>query len=297
MATNGAEYEYDSGVLDPDWNSLNSTFDKYDSKGEDPGNDKYVAHSTCDPADNTCVPVVGTGFRLFDTDGITPIDYGREIKIKTGAQDQTSAGWFQPVQLRASDNGAKDYCDNIKGCSGVTNIIGETIETENGNMVGPTDQCLWTDKDSLASQDPTAKWVPDYFGKDKNGNPVGAVVSDDYPVNQSPRIVPLPVINPDEFFATDPNGHTELTVRNILGFFIDHPEGKGGQQTDGRLPGQRPWILCRRQRGGPVRVVHHPDRPDSLGRARGISQWVSASPSSAPPTASSKSCCEGQTSA
>lgn len=231
--SNGPEYEYDLSAdkIDPDWNSLTSTFDKYDSKGEDPGNDKYVPHQTCDPGGGGTGCTVGTGYRLFAEDGITPIDYGREIKIKTGAQDQTSAGWFMPVQLKPTDNGAKDYCNNIKECSGVTNIINQVIETENGNMVGPTDQCLWTDKDSLANQDPTAKWVPDYFGTDKNGNPVGAVVSKDYPVNQSPRIVPLPVINPDEFFATDPNGHTELTIRNILGFFIDHAEGKGGQQT------------------------------------------------------------------
>ena len=231
-STGGAEYEYNTRAdkIDPDWNSLTSTFDKYDSKGEDPNNDLYVPHTTCDPAGSGDDCIVGTGFRLFDDAG-NPIDYGREIKIKTGSQDQTSAGWFMPIQLQPSDSGAKDYCNNIKGCSGVTNIVGQTVETENGNMVGPTDQCLWTDKDSLYSKDPTAKWVPDYFGPGK-----GAVVSDDFPVNQSPRIVPLPVINPDEFFATDPNGHTELTLRNILGFFISHTEDKGGHtQTVGYL--------------------------------------------------------------
>ena len=228
---NENDYYKNADKVDNDWNALTSSFDKYDVKGSkgpvEP--DLYVPHTTCDPGGGGAGCVVGTGYRLYDTDG-TPIDYGREMKIKTGAQDQTSAGWFMPVQLKAADSGAKDYCNNIKECSGVTNIIDQVIETENGNMVGPTDQCLWTDKDSLYNQDPTAKWVPDYFGKDKNGNDVGAVVSDDYPVNQSPRIVPLPVINPDEFFATDPSGHTQITIRNILGFFIDHAEGKGGQQ-------------------------------------------------------------------
>ncbi len=228
------EYDYlkNADKVDNDWSSLTSSFDKYDVKGSknpvEP--DLYVEHVTCDPAGGGAGCVVGTGYRLFATDGVTPVDYGREIKIKTGAQDQTSAGWFMPVQLTPDDSGAKDYCNNIKGCSGVTNLIGQTLDTENGNMVGPTEQCLWTDKDSLASQDPTARWVPDYFGLDKNGNPVGAVVSDNYPPNQSPRIVPLPVVNPDLFFASDPNGHTEVQVSNILGFFIDHAEGKGGQQ-------------------------------------------------------------------
>lgn len=228
--TYGPEYEHEKEAgSDRDWDPLTSTFDKYDAKGEDPGKDLYEPHGGCDPGGGGEGCTVGTGFRLFDEEGKV-VDYGSEIKIKTGAQDQTSAGWFMPVRLAPGDSGAKDYCENIKGCSGVTNIIGETISTENGNMVGPTSQCLWTDKDSLYSQDPTARWEPDAL----NGK--GAVVSDDYPINQSPRIVPLPVINPDEFFKTDPNGHTELTVRNILGFFIERSENTGGHtQTVGRL--------------------------------------------------------------
>jgi hypothetical protein len=183
----------------------------------------------CPPGTGSCG--IGTGYRLFDTDGVTPIDYGREVKIKTGSQDQTSAGWFLPVRLKPGDAGASDYCDNIKQCSGVQNIIGQTIETENGNMVGPTRQCLFDDADSLYSQDPTAHWDPNGLGPGR-----GAIVSDDFGPNQSPRIVPLPVINPDEFFATDPNGHTSMTVRNILGFFIDRQEGNGGHTiTVGRL--------------------------------------------------------------
>jgi hypothetical protein len=54
--------------------------------------------------------------------------------------------------------------------------------------------------------------------------------------------VPMPVINPDELFAGDPNGQTSLTIRNILGFFVERQEGNGGQtRTVGRLvnvPGQ-----------------------------------------------------------
>ena len=37
VATNGAEYEYNTQTdkVDPDWDFLNSTYDNYDSKGED----------------------------------------------------------------------------------------------------------------------------------------------------------------------------------------------------------------------------------------------------------------------
>jgi Flp pilus assembly protein TadG len=236
VATGGTEYEYNSDLIDPDWNHLTSTYDNYDSKGEDYTNkDLYVAHTTCPPDDPTSC-VVGTGFRLFD-DKNNPIDYGREIQIKTGAQDQTSAGWFMPLRLNDDDSGANDFCANIKGCSGVTNMIGQTVQTETGNMVGPTEQCLWTDKDSLYNQDKNAKWYDDK----------GGIWSPEYPaLNSSPRIVPLPVISPETFFSTNPNGMSPVTISNIFGFFIEgtidkdgnkiYGPGTGGQQlTFGRI--------------------------------------------------------------
>jgi len=231
-ATNGAESEYAAGVPDPDWDYLTSTFDKYDSHS--PENDLYVRPSICDPPDPNCPQ--GTGFRPFDQNG-NVVDYGREIEIHTGAQDQTSAGWFAPVRLHAGDSGAADYCMRIKDCTNDDPVaIGQVIDTENGNMVGPTDQCLFSDDDSLYNRDPTAHWEPNYFGAGK-----GAVVGA-YGVNNSPRIVPMPVIDPDEFFATDPNGHTSVTIRNILGFFVERQDGHGGHSvTVGRLinvPGQ-----------------------------------------------------------
>jgi len=237
-AANPAEHDYDNAPnhIDPDFNFLDSSFDKYPYPGMktpvEP--DYYVQAVNCPNPPNGCVPTPGTGYRPYAEDGTTPVDYGRQVEIHTGSQDQNSAGWFAPVRLHAGISGAKDYCTAIKECDpSLTNGIGETISTENGDMVGPTVQCLFTDKDSLFNEDPTAHWVQP--GVDPQW-PNGAVLSDDYPPNQSPRIVPLPVINPDEFFATDPNGHTTLTIRNILGFFVEDQIGKGGQTvTRGRL--------------------------------------------------------------
>jgi Flp pilus assembly protein TadG len=227
------EHDYDTGVLDPDFDPFSSTFDKYDISGEknplEP--DYYVNSVNCDPADVGCTPVAGTGWRPFADDGITPIDYGKLVEIHTGSQDQTSAGYFQPVRLHPGDSGAKDYCASIKSCDPtVSDSIGQVISTENGNMVGPTDQCLFTDKDSLTSVDPDAEWVVDA------AHPNGAVVSPLYGDNQSPRIVPLPVISPEEYYSSDPHGHGDLTIHNILGFFIEDQIGKGGHTvTRGRL--------------------------------------------------------------
>jgi Flp pilus assembly protein TadG len=229
------EHDYDHGVQDPDFDAFTSTFDKYPISGggkpipfED---DYYVNAVNCDPTDTGCTPVAGTGWRPFADDGVTPIDYGRLVEIHTGSADETSAGYFQPVRLHPGDSGAKDYCTNIKSCDAtVSNSIGGVISTENGNMVGPTKSCLFTDPDSLANQDPTARWVVDA------AHPNGAVVSDAYGDNQSPRIVPMPVISPEEYFSSDPNGHTSLTIHNILGFFIEDQIDHGGHTvTRGRL--------------------------------------------------------------
>ena len=230
------DYNINADHHDPDFDPFDSTFDKYPYSGmkttvED---DYYVNMVNCDPNNKACTPIPGTGWRPFADDGTTPIDYGRMIEIHTGSQDQNSAGYFQPVRLHAGDSGAKDYCLNIEKCDPtVSNFIGQVISTENGNMVGPTDQCLFTDKDSLYNTDPSAHWVNP--GDDPN-YPNGAVLSDDYPPNQSPRIVPMPVISPEEFYASGPNGHTTLVIHNILGFFIEDQIAKGGHTvTRGRL--------------------------------------------------------------
>jgi hypothetical protein len=228
ISTNGAESEYGNGQIDPDWNQ-DASFDKYDIPGNQPPlePDLYVPPTADDP---------GTGFRLYDDAG-NPVDYGRVIELHDGSQDQTSAGWFKSIRLKPDDSGLADYCANIRQCSGVTNIIGQEVSTENGNMPNAIRDCVFglgngsLAEDSLVSQDPDAVWDPDYYGE---GN--GAVVSPLFGPNQSPRIVPLPVISPEDFFAADPSGQETLVVTNILGFFIEGYTGQGGQlRMFGRL--------------------------------------------------------------
>ena len=222
MATNPAtpESEHLGGLLDPDWN-MNESFDKYCTNGPcTQENDYYEAPALCPPGTLNCNP--GTGFRLYDQNG-NVVDYGRQVILKGGSQSQTSSGFFQPIQLTPSSSGAQDYCDAIKECSGALNYIGQTLQTEQGNMVGPTRQCTFTDGDSLYNKDPNAHWDPNYFG---TGH--GAVVGGNFGPNQSPRIVPVAVIDPDQFYASGPNGSTTITITNILGFFVDSQINHGG---------------------------------------------------------------------
>jgi Flp pilus assembly protein TadG len=224
-------HDFDKGVPDPDFDAFTSTYDQYPISGGGPKipweDDYYVADTTCDPTDTNCTVTPGTGWRPYGPDGTTPVDYGRRVEIHTGAQDQTSAGYFQPVRLHPGDSGANDYCMNIKECDpSVSNFIGQVISTENGNMVGPTKQCLFTDKDSLKNEDPNAKWNDQT--KQIEGSCAPGICPDGNYHAQSPRIVPLPVISPKEYFSTDPNGHTTLVIHNILGFFVEDQIGKGG---------------------------------------------------------------------
>jgi hypothetical protein len=207
--------------LDPDWN-MNGSFDRYPQNPSDPPfeDDYYERPALCPPGTQNCDP--GTGFRLYDQNG-QPVDYGRPVNLKTGSQGQTTPGWFMPIRLSPQDQGAADYCQDIKQCSGTLNFIGQTVDVETGNMVGPTSQCTFTDADSLKSKDPNAYWDPNYFG---TGH--GAVVGGNYGPNQSPRIVPIAVVDPDEFLKAGPNGMTTITIRNILGFFVDSLVGQGG---------------------------------------------------------------------
>ena len=87
-------------------------------------------------------------------------------------------------------------------------------------MVGPTSQGIQTliAKDSGASWDVATKTI------------VGSSKS---PATKSPRVVPIGVMNVDQYLAQDPNGSTPvIRMENIYGFFI---EGMGDVNPDGSM--------------------------------------------------------------
>ncbi len=52
----------------------------------------------------------------------------------------------------------------------------------------------------------------------------------------SPRIVAVPLINPDALMAAFKNGRTTVPIGNIAGFFIEGVDGSGvNQVVTGRL--------------------------------------------------------------
>jgi Flp pilus assembly protein TadG len=186
----------------------NDTFDRYNLNGKNKGQllpnpDSYTAPTKADP---------GTGFTVAD-------NYGQQITLKTGSS--FSGGWFQPVDVPrsgSSDTGANLYRDNLASWNGSAVSIGDYLPAETGNMVGPTNQGIG----ALVALDPSARWNDKTYSIDNSCAPTCA--------SFSPRIIALPLFDPDEFqfntanntWPNCPGGGSCVHVTNIIGFFVDH---------------------------------------------------------------------------
>jgi len=190
-------------------------FEKYITNGPNKGTpdplltppDNYIPPTTSSP---------GTGFHPFNPDKSYTTDYGRQIRLTVGDKTdfQFASGWFAPLALFDS-TGGNDYKNNIKGCVGTTYEIGQDIpvDTEPGLKVGPTEQAVNSDVDSIVNRDPTAVW-------DTTLNPpYGGIANSAFGV--SPRIVLVPLVNPDQMAEVNKGGRTTVTISNIMGFFVE----------------------------------------------------------------------------
>lgn len=200
-----------------------STFDRYSTgQGQAPPQepDLYVPPGPDGP---------GTGFRL-------PEDEGRQFAIKVDSNQNAvvSPGWFRAIRLPRLDGqtGGNVYRNNITTCGGLpssyaapgtvcpANIGNQDaaywaergcFATEPGNMVGPTRQGI----EELILRDGGAYW-----GSGPDGP--GIMGSNFDPPTSSPRVVPIGLLDIDNFLAQDPSGaNGVLRLINIYGFFIE----------------------------------------------------------------------------
>jgi Flp pilus assembly protein TadG len=212
--------------------TVDSTFDKYIDSGPSSGTpdpaidppDLYIAPTEDDP---------GTGFHPFNADHSYTSDYGLPLVLKAGNNNdfQFGSGWFKALSFGGP--GGAVYEDNIKGCVGITYKIGDELEVDNepGAKVGPTRQGVMTDSDSLYNQDPTAFWDPTMNGGRGGVNGSAFAVS--------PRIVAVPLVNPDIIAEVNKGGRTTVPISNIMGFFIEGmtPDNKGVMGRLMTMPG------------------------------------------------------------
>jgi Flp pilus assembly protein TadG len=194
-----------SETQSPPWD-LGDTFDRYYQNGKNKGQvlpnpDSYVAPTKVDP---------GTGFTVDE-------NYGQQVTLKTGGS--LSGGWFQPVDVPrngSSDTGANLYRDNLASCNGLAVSIGDYLPAETGNMVGPTTQGI----SALIAQDPNATFNTSTKTIEMSCVPICAPFS--------PRIIALPLFDPDEFqydttnttWPNCPGGGSCVHVTNLIGFFV-----------------------------------------------------------------------------
>jgi hypothetical protein len=169
-----------------------------------PDPDVYTAPSSSGP---------GTGFTV-------EADLGTRVVLKQGGpSDAIQPGVFQPVRIPRYDGnstGGDDYRDNIATCSGIAIGIGTVLESENGNMIGPTRQGV----QDLIAQDPNAEWDP------TTKSVINSCAQSSTPcAASSPRVVAVPVYDTGLYDSTRRQGLPTFTIVNILGFFIDRMQG------------------------------------------------------------------------
>jgi hypothetical protein len=180
-----------------------------------------------DPHDVYSSP--GAGWTLED-------HLGTLLVLKTGSNPNSSAidvktGWSFPVRLPDGEggyiSGANDYSNAIKHCIGTPVAFDDYLPLEFGEMIGPTNQGVEQDIDSLINQDPDAMFVAT-----PTPHIEGSCVPDCGPY--SPRIVPISVFDIEKFnrsmadgdWSYCPESNKCIQVKQILGFFIDHMDGQ-----------------------------------------------------------------------
>jgi len=146
-------------------------------------------------------------------------DFGTQLTLKEGSPgDAVAPGQYFPIDLpmpSGPSSGGDRYRENIASCNGQIVDIGDSVWTENGNMIGPTKQGV----QDLIALDPGARW-----------DPVDGIVNSAFPPGGSPRIGRVPMFDP-RFPPT--SGKQQLPITNIAGFFIEGVAGNG--RVTGRL--------------------------------------------------------------
>jgi len=153
-----------------------------------------------------------------DFTGYSDGDLGFQIPLKSNtAGTGSNKSWYYPWRPNAQ-MGADDYRNNVDNCVDPSEVfyVGIQVDTEPGNMAGPTMQGFA----DLIDQDPTARW----------NTVMNCVVSDGYQgstdptkCRQSPRIRPVPLFDPRE---SPDLGAKPFTFTNFVGMFVEKIEGK-----------------------------------------------------------------------
>jgi hypothetical protein len=194
----------------PAWDPDDS-FDRYNNGGQLLANpDIYTPPAT--NGNN------GTGFDL-------ETDYGIRVTVKSPqGNGSIQPGWYYPVVLNCpganGQQGAACYRWNIANCSPDPVGPGTVLTMEPGAMVGPTAQGM----DELIDLDPDADWSTSANGG-RGGIVGGCMTATVNPCAISPRVVAIPVFNPDVWDLGPSQGRSTVTISRVIGMFVERMQG------------------------------------------------------------------------
>jgi Flp pilus assembly protein TadG len=191
------------------WDPTDS-FERYVQNGGNRGNllrptaDVYTAPTNVNN---------GTGFDVT-------ANYGLQLTIKSGTPNRAlEPGWYSPVIINpACGQSASCYQDTIAQCASRVVRAGDVLETVQGNMVGPTRHGM----DDLIALDPSATWNLSANGG-RGGITGGCMSSGACAI--SPRVVAVPMFNPDLWDSDFTPGHPTVEVTRVVGFFMEQMQG------------------------------------------------------------------------
>jgi len=155
--------------------------------------------------------VVPWGIPWFCADGVTQYDYNNGIlyTIKIGSQSDLASdlperigGNFYPLALGGT--GGDVYRHDVKWGFDGTVTVGDMVDTEPGVMVGPTNQAVERDDDSLFTRALNEPWTNDTWDEYDYGNP---------------RIVIVPIID------TVSGGRTDVEIMGFATFWVESCSG------------------------------------------------------------------------
>jgi FlaG/FlaF family flagellin (archaellin) len=153
-----------------------------------------------------------------DYTGYSESDIGSQFTMKSNTGGGgLNPSWYYPWRP-PGQTGADDYRTNVAGCvdPSISYSVGQQVETEPGNMSGPTMQGFR----DLIDLDPNAAWndVMDCIVDDIHRSSLDASYC-----RSSPRVRPIPMFDPREEIDA---GTKPFTFTNFAGVFVEEIQGQ-----------------------------------------------------------------------
>jgi hypothetical protein len=162
----------------------------------------------------------GTGYGMAN-------DNGLQVLLKANNTSVAAPSYYYPIVLPDGlGTGANSYRHRINTCTELTTTvgIGDTLQSEPGNMQGPTG-----DITNLINADPSAYWYDDPgTPSPATGHPVNSAA---YPAG-GPRLRSVATFDPHNFMTGHRTGRGDITITGFVGVFID---GYASNEVNARI--------------------------------------------------------------